>query len=85
MRIILKMGLETERVRMNPTLPVIVAKGIALEKVCNQHARNVCEEYADNKGDTLINLFSHFILTLPSFPKIGEVTDNNFIMEVVNQ
>ena len=67
---------ETERVSMNPTLPVLAAiKGIALEKMSEQKPGNVSKDYANYKGDPLVECFlRQFINHLPFGPGIGSYT-----------
>ena len=83
--ITLKIGRQAERAGIDPTLSVMVAKGVALEKLGNQYTRNVCEEYANNGSNPLFYcLIYHFIFTLPSRARLPSLYPN-FIKWLVNQ
>jgi hypothetical protein len=83
MREAIKLGRQTERVGIYPTLSAVFAeKGIALPEVCNQYPCNVGKEYTDYKCDALFNfLFYHFIIHLTFRPPDwGRFTQHNYII-----
>jgi hypothetical protein len=59
---IFRLGQQAERVGMTPTLPVVLAKGIALEQVVNQNPRYVRKEYAYNESYSLIYFFLNHVI-----------------------
>ena len=68
-----KIGRQTERVGIYPTLSVLVAKWVASQEIMNYHKRKVYKEYPDYKCYPLINFFlAHVIESLVPAPLIGE-------------
>jgi hypothetical protein len=80
-----KIGQQAERVGIIPTLPVVLAKGIALEQVVNQNPRYVGKEYTYNKGYSLIYfLLNHVIKSLFLHPLDWRIYHVNYTKPCVN-
>ena len=70
----LKVGRQAERVGIDRTLSAVIAEGIVLEEARNQHPCHVGKEYADYKGNPLINLFVNHVMNHLTFvTEIGDI------------
>jgi hypothetical protein len=71
-----ELGRQAERVEIPSTPSVmLVDRGIASLEAINQHPCHIGKEYADYKGNTLVEfLFNHVIITFLSTPRLGSRT-----------
>lgn len=82
---------QTERVGIYPTLSAMVAGGIALEKVCNQHPSNIGKDYANYESNPLVQFSFYHVMTHhlrgAGLPTLSEEADllPNFTIGAVNQ
>jgi len=60
-----KLGRQTERAGIDPTLPVVLVKGIALEEDFNKLPYHIRKDYSHDKGNPLFDpILYHVIKSL---------------------